>query len=1177
MKPKLLKIAGLNSFVEKQTIDFSKLIEKGLFGIFGPTGSGKSTILDAITIALYGQISRSTKEYINTDSDKLYVCYEFDIGDVEKRKSYKIERSIKRNKNGGITTDFARLCYLDDEGNVYKVIDKVSEVNNEIVKIIGLNHSDFTRSVVLPQGKFSDFLKLSGSDRRNMLERILGLEKYGIKLIEKIKTVRRKNEEELNILNGELSRYEGVSEENLKILKSELKNLQKKEQILRKELAEIDKKYENFSKIWELQIELNNYLEEEKKLSLDKSKIDFKREKLKKAVRALSIKPYLMRYEDILEKINIKKNLLVKLEREIDKLKTQNESTEAEYKKAYEDKEKNLPIIIEKEANLKNALEIKKDVEKLKREKEELAKKYSELKTNITKYEREVEINNSNRKRYLEELNSIEKTINDIKVVPEYREKLNKAWEVEKNLKKLLEEKEKNLKYISKLEEVIKDNNDKLNKINTDIDEKSKLVLKIEEEIKKLEENAPKDRNYIFKKELEIQQMKMILEKAQEDLERKKVLEKELSDITNMIKENEIKLNYLIENFNENNQRLEEANFEIEKLEKLYRASILSLELEEGKPCPVCGSCHHPQKAERVEQEVIEGIKEIKRGLEETREELKGQINKIEFIIEKDKKEEEKKKEEIKKCIDKLKGIEIKQLKIDIDNKEREIDILNEALEQWEVDLKEKRENYDKFVREINSLEGERIRYSESLKKDRERLQEMNIKLEDIEKDINTSKELYTRYKEILKLENIEEKISEVRKNDKKLVNLEKRHRELREIIEKLDRDRENINRILNNEKIELGKIVEKGEEKKKIIDEYEEKIKSVVGDRNLEEYLLEIQENKVNIIKLEETLRGKLEKEKNEIMKKQDELTKIKTSLNTFEKELKDVEKEVKRQLEEKGFEDVEEVNKSLMAEEDIKVLEDEIKRYDDDIKRINDNIIRIKSKLNNQWIDEKEWIKLKKDRETKGFEMDNLKEELGKKKEQINEMNKNIEKVRELNQKIVVLQKKVDMLKDMSKLVSGNRFVEFVAVNHLKYIAREASKRLMDITNKRYSLEIDSQGNFVICDNYNGGVRRDCNTLSGGETFMTSLSLALALSTQIQLKGNASIEFFFLDEGFGTLDNHLLDTVMTSLEKLYEEKLAVGIISHVEELKNRVPVKLIVTPAQSGLHGTKVHIQRN
>ena len=83
------------------------------------------------------------------------------------------------------------------------------------------------------------------------------------------------------------------------------------------------------------------------------------------------------------------------------------------------------------------------------------------------------------------------------------------------------------------------------------------------------------------------------------------------------------------------------------------------------------------------------------------------------------------------------------------------------------------------------------------------------------------------------------------------------------------------------------------------------------------------------------------------------------------------------------------------------------------------------------------------------------------------------------------------------------------------------------------------------------------------------------MALSSQVQLKGSAPLEFFFLDEGFGTLDTELLDIVMNSLEKLHSSRLSVGIISHVEELKNRVPVKLVVTPAKQGEGGSKVKLE--
>ena len=100
MKPIKLKIKGLNSFIEEQTIDFEKLTDRGFFGIFGPTGSGKSTILDGITLALYGNVSRKSSNYINTNCDRLNVSFEFQISGAE-IKRYLVDREFKRIKRSG--------------------------------------------------------------------------------------------------------------------------------------------------------------------------------------------------------------------------------------------------------------------------------------------------------------------------------------------------------------------------------------------------------------------------------------------------------------------------------------------------------------------------------------------------------------------------------------------------------------------------------------------------------------------------------------------------------------------------------------------------------------------------------------------------------------------------------------------------------------------------------------------------------------------------------------------------------------------------------------------------------------------------------------------------------------------------------------------------------------------
>lgn len=158
------------------------------------------------------------------------------------------------------------------------------------------------------------------------------------------------------------------------------------------------------------------------------------------------------------------------------------------------------------------------------------------------------------------------------------------------------------------------------------------------------------------------------------------------------------------------------------------------------------------------------------------------------------------------------------------------------------------------------------------------------------------------------------------------------------------------------------------------------------------------------------------------------------------------------------------------------------------------------------------------------------------------------------------------------LKKLIDGNKFMEFVAEEYLQQISSNASGRLLSLTDGRYFLRY--QKGFFVGDNFNGGELRGVYTLSGGETFLVSLSLALALGAEICARSLRPIEFFFLDEGFGTLDSHLVDTVMDSLERLRSENFSIGIISHVGELKHRIDRKLLVKKATEQ-HGSQIHAE--
>jgi len=162
---------------------------------------------------------------------------------------------------------------------------------------------------------------------------------------------------------------------------------------------------------------------------------------------------------------------------------------------------------------------------------------------------------------------------------------------------------------------------------------------------------------------------------------------------------------------------------------------------------------------------------------------------------------------------------------------------------------------------------------------------------------------------------------------------------------------------------------------------------------------------------------------------------------------------------------------------------------------------------------------------------------------------------------------------LGDLQGVLRGGAFVEFIAEEQLRGVAVDASARLGHLTRYRYALEVDAQGGFCVRDDWNAGTRRPVSTLSGGETFLASL--ALALSAQIQLRGRHPLQFFFLDEGFGTLDPEALDTALSALEHLQAESVHIGIISHVPEVRARLARRVIVDPAEPGGRGSRLRIE--
>ena len=171
MRPVTLKIKGFTSFRDEQVVDFSDL---DLFALWGPTGSGKSSVLDAITYALFGYVERVGREasrLVSQGQPRMAVTLDFVVG----AETYRVTRSTPAS---GQTK--ARFEVLEggefrshDEG-----ADQVRRVNELVKEKVGLDYEAFTRSVILPQGKFAEFLTGEAKNRRRILTELLGLELF---------------------------------------------------------------------------------------------------------------------------------------------------------------------------------------------------------------------------------------------------------------------------------------------------------------------------------------------------------------------------------------------------------------------------------------------------------------------------------------------------------------------------------------------------------------------------------------------------------------------------------------------------------------------------------------------------------------------------------------------------------------------------------------------------------------------------------------------------------------------------------------------------------------------------------------------------------------------------------------------------------------------------------------
>ena len=551
-------MSAFGPYAGVETIDFEKLKDKNIFLITGPTGAGKTTIFDALSYALFGEASGSSRDKDSLRSDfalpetVTYIELEFGL----RGKVYKITRfpqqERKKARGEGFVSKNSEAHLILPDGDI---ITKVNNVDEKISGILGINKNQFRQIVMLPQGEFRKLLEADSAEREGIFRKIFGTETFEIiqrKLDEQKKSIYKKIEETKTKRDTHVKHIE-PGEDELLIKLVNAKDLNITEII--NETIELIKKDERNSK------------------EIDEEVKEFRtaQEKVQKSI---------VEGEEINRKLKEKYDL--EKQYELDLLREeQYKQKQIQLEKGRRAREVKLveDSLRERENNLKlKEIQYKGAEQKLK-----------EAESNLLLWEKQLkeqEGKEGDRKKLSDSINTLK---NQQEKVKDYELKSSKIIELREELKN-------KDNYLKKLKLTIADEKNKLEKTNKDLLESQKA----ETEKEKLDKA-------VYEKELVLKDMRLLYKKTGEYID---TVDKH-REISKSFEEFEKKyIGY------KNSYELLEDNF------RRGQAGLLAKDLKEGIPCPVCGATNHPKLAQLIDGvPTEEKLKEVKVEFEKLREE----------------------------------------------------------------------------------------------------------------------------------------------------------------------------------------------------------------------------------------------------------------------------------------------------------------------------------------------------------------------------------------------------------------------------------------------------------------------------------------------------------------------------------------------------------------------------
>lgn len=1212
MKLCKLKLRNLNSFRGEFELDFEKspLDEASLVAITGPTGAGKTTLLDAICVALYGKTPRlagtGTQNPIHLLSHSETDCHA-EVHFVGHGVRYMAEWSLRRNRspkgrlvfaeNGALITD-----RLSSHGR--SLGSSENTISDEIEAILGLDFDAFKRSVVLAQGEFAAFLRATNEERRTILETTAGVDIYNRlrdALNQKVREVESTHQEVVQQLSGipEVTPEQFADSENhLRDLQQQADSLNASSHRIQVEIQREMERERWFSELYdarERSRELSNQqpeiatLEAELEratranhLRLEKQAFDTAKSELGDAEAALRQDE--IELADVQRRFDVNRTDFEEANRVYEAASIQHNQQTNDYNAARLDVIQATTRFTRAEKSEEDLLVLAERTENLSTELTEDNERYAALETEVDTIETFLADNRlpPDRQERLTSANAIlaEHRIKQQQLTERSEARVGSTSEVS-NLSTALAQLDGEREELERQQEA-----SAVSLADADATLSALQAQGTLEEWGTRRQRAEQTRSVALQYETTRDQLLQAEHELQRFLNQIATLDTELETVGSQLAPQ-------LQVCQEADEAVDRWEAERESALLVSPISQLRRHLRAGEPCPVCGATEHPC-ADDVESEGVERLekaenalanaKEVARTAHGRRETLQREKIRISQNRNNITTQVEAYREEIRRLRFEIQSITIEWRGI-YPNAEVSSDWISQQIRDADTaieNLEEARDSQTQASRLCQEISQQLDHLAQNVGRERSLLDDAKQSLQtitDIIGDLNAEiTDIEARFWVIVPDAfhgiGLEDAVDQF---DDKIRAVAARERER----EQMQNERDQLNAGIRERQRSLETEQERQSRLQTEIESYRNEGNRFLGAvRDRTGGLTTINEIDTAVARLEAALeenRVRRNQAQELFQESQTALTEVQTNHShrqsryaVCSQRFEEARNNYLERLNASGFDSPEAHDDAFREEDWRQHAVETIATYTEEQRGVEDDIARLGPIFEENPFDSQV--------------LEQITRQADEIRAQIREADRNIgDQQREIRDLIDALSQRealaAEIQRSAHELERWQRLQNTIPASSLRDFALDivfqqmgdlANTQLERLTSGRYQLKVESIGKLTVVDRWNANEERPVETLSGGESFLTSLTLALALSELS--RGRAQIHSLFLDEGFGTLDPETLDVTIAALEGLQTRGRSIFLISHVGELTRRIPVRIAVDRTGNGSSRVRV-----